>query len=163
MPFIHNLFEKMDRVRVIKDRDTKEPYLIRYYLFLKDRKKFPFNITLHKILKSDDPIFHDHPWPFFTIILKGGYCETTPIYEWIEEPENCSDPRMTHTVRKIVGHKTKWKGPGSIIWHRATDLHYLLLKDEQPCTTLFFMGPQKRNWGFLSKNGWTLWSDYIKR
>jgi hypothetical protein len=163
MPFMHNLFEKLDRVRVIKDRDTKEPYLIRYYLFLKDRKKFPFNITLHKILKSDDPILHDHPWPVFTIILKGGYCETTPVYAYVEEPSDCSDPRATRVVRKIVNTKSKWRGPGSIIWHKATDLHYLLLNDEQPCTTLFFMGPQKRDWGFMGKNGWTLWSDFIKR
>lgn len=148
MQFLHNLFEKLDRVRVIKDRDTKEPYLIRYYLFLKDRKNFPFNITLHKILKSDDPILHDHPWDFSTIILKGGYYEVTPKY---------------NNDGELEGTYTKWKGPGSIIRHKATDLHYLLLIDEAPCTTLFFMGAQKRDWGFFSKNKWTLWSEFIKR
>ena len=39
------LLEKLGRKRTIYDREGKVPYLIRYYLFLKDRKNFPFNIT----------------------------------------------------------------------------------------------------------------------
>ena len=66
------------RKRIIKDRDSNEPYLIRWYLFLKDRKNFPFNITLHKVLKSDEPVLHNHPWSYATLILKGGYWEHTP-------------------------------------------------------------------------------------
>ena len=80
MGFLHNLMNKLGRYRLIPDRRTGEDYMHRYYLFLKDRKKFPFNVTLHKILKSDDPIFHDHPWPYMTIILKGGYWEHTPVF-----------------------------------------------------------------------------------
>ena len=68
-----------DRKRVITDRTGKVPYLIRYYIFLKDRKKFPFNITLHKVLVSDEPTLHDHPWNWGAIILKGGYWEHIPI------------------------------------------------------------------------------------
>ena len=34
----------LGRYRIINDRQTGEPYLERYYLFLKDRNKFPFNI-----------------------------------------------------------------------------------------------------------------------
>ena len=41
-----------NRKRIIYDRHNNIPYLIRYYLFLKERKNFPFNITLHKILVS---------------------------------------------------------------------------------------------------------------
>ena len=37
------------RKRIIYNRDGTKEYLVRYYLFLKDRKRFPFNITLHKI------------------------------------------------------------------------------------------------------------------
>ena len=36
------LMEKLGRRRVITDRSGKIPYLIRYYVFLKDRKSFPF-------------------------------------------------------------------------------------------------------------------------
>ncbi len=47
------LLERLDRKRIVMDRVNDEPYLERYYLFLKDRKRFPFNVFLHKFLKSD--------------------------------------------------------------------------------------------------------------
>jgi len=43
------LLERLGRKRIITDRLNNEPYLERYYLFLKERKWFPFNIFLHKI------------------------------------------------------------------------------------------------------------------
>ena len=62
--------EYLGRRRVINDREDNEPYLERYYIFLKDRKTFPFNIFIHRFLKSDPDDLHDHPWEFRTIILK---------------------------------------------------------------------------------------------
>ena len=88
---IAKLLKRLDRYRVIFDRDDNEPYLERYYLFLKNRKSFAFNITLHRILKSDLDDLHDHPWPWVTVILKGGYWEHTR-----------------------AGNKPKWKGPGCV-------------------------------------------------
>ena len=73
------LLERFDRKRIVMDRVNNEPYLERYYLFLKDRKRFPFNVFLHKFLKSDPDDVHDHPWPYFTLILRGGY------WEWIQQ------------------------------------------------------------------------------
>jgi hypothetical protein len=146
--FLHNLFEKLGRVRVIRDRQTRDPYMIRYYLFLKNRKNFPFNLTLHKILKSDDPVLHDHPWSYGTIILKGGYYETVPVFSGDGE---------------VLEHKTYWRGPGYMTFRKSSSFHYLTLKADQPCTTLFFMGPQKTVWGFLTEKGWTLWTDYIRK
>jgi hypothetical protein len=66
------LLDKIGRKRIVMDRVSDQPYLERYYLFLKDRKKFPFNVFLHKFLKSDPDDVHDHPWPYATLILKGG-------------------------------------------------------------------------------------------
>ena len=65
------LLEQLGRRHIVMDRVNNEPYLERYYLFLKDRKHFPFNVFLHKFLKSDPDDLHDHPWPYFTVILKG--------------------------------------------------------------------------------------------
>ena len=73
------LLEQLGRKRIIKDRLNDEPYLERYYLFLKERDRFPFNVFLHKFLKGDPDDVHDHPWPYCTFILAGGY------YEWIPE------------------------------------------------------------------------------
>ena len=64
MSIIKSIMVRLNRYRLIIDRTTKEPYLERYYLFLKDRQIFPFNIFLHKFLKSDPDDLHDHPWNF---------------------------------------------------------------------------------------------------
>lgn len=152
MSFFHNFMNYLGRYRLIQDRRTGDDYMHRYYLFLKDRKKFPFNFTLHKIVKSDDPIFHDHPWPFLTIILKGGYYEHTPL---------------TGTDGKILGEISRWRGPGSIIWRKSKEFHWLELDESVgPATTLFFMGPQERDWGFLvnrtkEKTQWIQWENYL--
>lgn len=143
---------KLDRYRLIPDRRSGEDYLHRYYLFLKDRKRFPFNLTLHKIVKSDDPIYHDHPWSYLTIILKGGYWEHTPVFD---------------SEGKIIVDIQNWRGPGSIIIRKAGSYHWLEMDPEVgPATTLFFMGPQQREWGFLinktkTKHQWIQWENYL--
>jgi hypothetical protein len=136
--------DKLGRYRLIPDRRTGADYMHRYYLFLKDRSWFPFNITLHKIVRSDDPIFHDHPWPYMTVVLKGGYYEHTPVFD---------------NDGKKFAEFTRWCGPGTIIKRKANEMHWLELDGEQPVTTLFMMGPQQREWGFLvqAKKGVHRW------
>jgi len=140
MKFLSKIMDKLGRRRVITDRDGKVPYLIRYYLFLKERKNFPFNITLHKVLVSDEPTLHDHPWNWGALILAGGY------YEWI--PVHSQEGA-------VVGATRVWRGPGSIRFRKANDLHWLeLAKDENgneiPCTSIFFMGRKCKEWGFVT-------------
>ena len=141
--FLSNIMNKLGRRRVITERDSDVPYLIRYYLFLRDRKNFPFNITLHKVLVSDEPTLHDHPWSYATLILKGGYYENTP------------DGRF-------------WRGPGHFRYRKASDLHYLELEkdkdgNEIPCWSLFFMGRKAGAWGFLKNGIWVHNKDYLAR
>ena len=66
MSWFHDILIKtfgyFGRYRIINDRIDEEPYLERYYLFLKERNNFPFNIFLHRFLKSDPDDLHDHPW-----------------------------------------------------------------------------------------------------
>ena len=131
--FIVLLISKLfkGRKRIIYNRDGTKEYLVRYYLFLKDRKNFPFNFTLHKVMMSDEPILHSHPWNWGALIIKGGYWEHTP-------------------------EGKHWRGPGSLRWRKSDSLHYLeLAKDkdgnEIPCWSIFFMGKKSdgENWGFL--------------
>ena len=147
MSMFHNIMNKLGRYRLIPDRRTGSDYMHRYYIFLKDRKWFPFNITLHKIVRSDDPIMHDHPWGYMTIILKGGYYEHTPYL---------------NKEGKQIAEFIKWRGPGSVIYRKATDYHWLELDQEKPTTTLFFMGSQERDWGFLLNNKWVYNETYLK-
>jgi hypothetical protein len=140
------LLDKLGRKRVILDRESNEPYLERYYLFLKDRKLFPFNIFLHKFLKSDPDDVHDHPWPYATLILRGGYYEWTPQFN--------SDGKMS-------GEVCNWRGPGHFRICRSTSYHRIELAEGVTAWTLFMPGPHKREWGFLVKNKWIQNEEYI--
>ena len=147
MSLFHKVMKKLGRYRLIPDRRTGLDYMHRYYLFLKDRSWFPFNVTLHKIVRSDDPIFHDHPWSYMTIVLKGGYWEHTPV--------------LDDNGRQIADI-TQWRGPGSIIKRGSKEYHWLELHNNEPVTTLFFMGPQLREWGFL-RDKWIHNEEYLKQ
>lgn len=134
--------DKIGRKRIVMDRVNNEPYLERYYVFLKDRKSFPFNIFIHKFLKSDPDDLHDHPWSYFTFILKGGY------YEWI--------PGVNCEIRK-------WRGPGHFRMCKANSLHRIELKEGITCWTLFVPFAKVREWGFISKGQWVQWEEYLAR
>ena len=145
---IKQLFQRWGRYRVIMDRLDGEPYLERYYVFLRDRNRFPFNIFLHKFLKSDPDDVHDHPWPFATLILKGGY------WEW--------RPQFNHLGEK-TGEIAKWCGPGSFRTASANTYHRIELDPDITCWTLFMPGAKQRDWGFLVKNKWIQWEQYLEQ
>jgi len=140
--------ESRGRKRIVYDRIDNEPYLERYYLFLKDRgEHFPFNVFLHRFLKSDIDDLHDHPWPYATLILKGGY------YEWT--PQFGADG-------KKIGEIARWCGPGSFRWAPANSYHRIELDPSVECWTLFMPGAKQRDWGFMVKNKWVQWEQYLK-
>ena len=147
MKWFLNFLEKIGRKRIVMDRQNNEPYLERYYVFLKDRHKFPFNIFLHHFLKGDPDDVHDHPWPYATIILKGGY------YEWT--PQFGADG-------KKIGEIARWCGPGSFRMAKANSYHRIELDPSVECWTLFMPGPKQRDWGFMVKNKWVQWEQYLK-
>ena len=141
-----NWLEAHDRKRVIMDRTCNEPLLTRYYLFLKDRKTFPFNVFLHKFHKGDPDDVHDHPWPYATLILKGGYYEWTPMFD---------------NQGRMLGEICKWRGPGHFRICGANSYHRIELDPSVTAWTLFMPGPQKREWGFLVKNKWIPNDEYL--
>ena len=142
------LLERLGRKRIVLDRVSDEPYLERYYLFLKERSGFPFNIFLHKFLKSDPDDVHDHPWPYATLILKGGY------WEWIPE---------FNAAGEKIGEVRKWRGPGHFRISSATSYHRVELGNDVECWTLFMPGPKQREWGFLVQDQWVQWEQYLKQ
>jgi hypothetical protein len=141
------LLERLGRKRIIMDRVSDEPYLVRYYLFLKERERFPFNVFLHKFLKGDPDDVHDHPWPYATLILRGGY------YEWT--------PNFDSTGNKI-SETRHWRGPGHFRICKSKSYHRIELKDGVTAWTLFMPGPHRRDWGFLVNNNWIQHEQYLK-
>jgi len=130
------LLERLGRKRIIMDRLSDEPYLTRYYLFLKERKWFPFNIFLHNFHKGDPDDLHDHPWPYFTFILKGGYYEHTPTGK-------------------------HWRSAGTGRFASSRSLHRIELEPGVDTWTLFIPGPQLREWGFVDNGEWKQHEQYL--
>lgn len=126
---------KHKRRRIIHDPINKLPYMFRYFLLFRDRdgseeKHNPkFNVFFHKIVQSDLYDLHDHPFWYFTIILKGGYWEYTPKGKF-------------------------WRGPGHMRLSRPKSLHRLEVEQNRPCYTLFFRFKRVRSWGFLHRGRW---------
>ncbi len=142
------LLDRLGRKRIVMDRVENEPYLERYYLFLKERNRFPFNVFLHKFLKSDPDDVHDHPWSYATLILKGGY------WEWI--------PQFNSAGEKI-GEVAAWRGPGHFRISPARSYHRIELDPAVTAWTLFMPGVKQKDWGFLVRNQWIQWEEYLKQ
>ena len=91
------------------------------------------SVRLHHWLKSDDDrALHDHPWDFWTYILKGSYTD-------ISSPWEGFDTRVSQTVQR---------------WHwyyrPARHRHYVEVPPTG-CWTLVLTGPIVRRWGFWVK------------
>lgn len=152
-----NQLDKRGRKKIIMDREDNEPYLERYYLLWGDRynrkrKEIPFNAFLHRFVRSDDPVFHNHPWTWYrTIVLKGGYWEHTPWgVKWM-------GPGSTKFIRggKLIAypHQFSYKPEVNKIhkveWANVyRDLHYVEVPKPGETWTLFLRGPSVRDWGF---------------
>ena len=118
----------LDRGPSWPDYHKAKPFMVRYYLLFRKRPKwFPFNIFLHKILKSDLGDLHDHYWSYLTLVLKGGYWETTKIGRF-------------------------WRGPAYIGLRKASDTHSLTIPEGKTAWTLIFVGPNKGSKQFANFN-----------
>jgi len=137
LKYIVYICKYTNRHRTITNRKGNGPYLERYYVFLKKRKRFPINFVIHEFKESDEDDLHDHPWWFFTFIIKGQYYEHTP--------KGCF-------LRK----------PFQFRFSKATDLHRVELINEESVWTFFMMGPRVREWGFIHNNKWFEWKKYVE-
>lgn len=93
-------------------------YVERWYL------ETPFgSARLHHWLHGDDSRhYHNHPWWFITLVLRGSYTDQSDA-----GPDRLS--------------------AGSVRFRRADHLHYVDL-DCRSCWTLLLTGPKIRRWGF---------------
>ena len=70
---------------------------------------------------------HDHYWSYMTVVLKGGYWETTKNGRF-------------------------WRGPGYIGLRKASDTHSITIPDGKTAWTLIFVGPNKGSKQFANFN-----------
>ena len=107
----------------------EKPYLVRWVAAWNK-----FSVRLHHWLGSDDHRHaHDHSWWFLTIVLWGGYTDSTPIYD---------------AAGKQAAWETDRLRAGSIRLRRADHRHYVKLEPGKTAWTLLFTGPHLRTFGF---------------
>jgi hypothetical protein len=100
------------------------------------------SIYLHEFHRGDaDRCLHDHPWPFTTIVLRGGYWEEVRI----------KGPWEVETERL-------WRPPGYVGRYPATHAHRIDIDPTRPRPwSLVFVGRKVRPWGFWTVAGWMEW------
>lgn len=102
-----------------------------------------FGVYVHWIYLPDrdrDP--HDHPWPFASWVLRGGYTES------ITATRGGGTARASHK-------RHRWS------WHRIpTRVAHSIDSLEPGTVTLVLVGRRCREWGFWTPTGWAHWQTY---
>lgn len=126
-----------------------DAYLARWWLIPRNPL---INVYLHHFTRGDDDrALHDHPWPFFSLMLHGQYLALTakgidPLTHARMGPSE-REANTRFTLREI----------GDVGFYLPTHSHRVELIDKQPCWTLVVTGPKLRSWGFWCKQGWVHW------
>lgn len=96
------------------------------------------SVRLHKWVDNDDlRAAHDHPWPFYTLILWGGYIDLTTAGEHEGKP---------------VYHGERLRA-GNLRFRPALHEHTVFLT-ARPTWTLVLTGPKVRPFGFRVGKDW---------
>lgn len=102
-----------------------------------------FGVYLHWIYLPDrDRDSHDHPWPFTSTVLRGGYTEEifAPRARYLPTRTVFRAPRTTHRMRVDQAHRITTVLPRTV--------------------TLVVTGRRSRTWGFWTTDGFVPWTDY---
>lgn len=128
---VEDYCKRHDSYKMIKRGSDEVEYLGRSFLVRIPKR---FGAYLHQIHVSDEDL-HDHPWDNISIVLSGGYWETTVDFS---------------ALGKASGWSRVWRGPGAIIRRKAEDTHCLVMQDGQKESTwsLFIHLRRRRAWGF---------------
>ena len=112
-----------------------------------------FAIYLHKIFLPDrDRPMHDHPFNFWSLILKGGYEERVNRTVWQAE--------LGWENMVITNSWRAWS------WHKMSiiDCHNIDRLYESPTWSLVFVGRRQKDWGFVVPGeGWVQHKEYLTK
>lgn len=120
-------------------RHDNQEYLDRLIVF---RCKW-FGIMIHWFKGSDDECMHNHPWNFWTWIVKGGY------WEWTE-----------HKLPDGSIEWCKWYPRWSLLRRPAHWIHKVEYNPTNPAVTIVIHGPKKQSWGFFTPKGYKPHAEY---
>lgn len=137
-------------------------------------------ILIHRIDAPDPGLdLHDHPWPFVSIVLRGGYREDYAQVLGREEPGDwcycpgCGCAVCSHDPLGCRYHPTCTNpglGPLAERTWRRWSVHRMplgvahqILSVEPGTVTLVLRRPKVQAWGFFLPTGWVPWERYDYR
>lgn len=145
--------------------------LFRRWLLLAPRWRgeYLFKVMVHHFLpdRQDADLPHDHPWPFLTFIVRGGYddivrcaCQRMPSYiaDEIERTGEYWCPACGG-LGLVVGERLS---APCVRLRRATHAHQTRT-DHRGAWTLVVTGPRLREWGFWRDGRWWVWTEFEQR
>lgn len=115
-------------------------YVERWHLVWRERWML---WVIHRFHGPDLDPPHNHPGPSLTLVLGGSGIET--FYD------DKGRPVRTRILRK-----------GAVHWRPQSAIHRIDPLPGPPLTTTFLLFPQKKQWGFFTKEGFTPGEDYVK-
>lgn len=141
--------------------DGDSPYLTRYTLFYTPW----IHLCIHVFHRSDADELHDHPWPFASLILWGGYIEESASKHAADMDRGTGEGfhRMVHCERLYKRTRREIIRPGRLIVRSAEHAHRVELINGRKAVTLVLMGRKTRSWGFFTSAGWEHWREYFLR
>ena len=80
---------------------------------------------------------------------------------YIFRPSLLLGHRSEFRLGEKIGEIRHWRGPGHFRISSATSYHRIELMPGVECWTLFMPGPKQRDWGFLVRNQWIQWEQYL--
>lgn len=119
-----------------------------------------FGLYIHRLSKPDPrPTLHDHPWPFLSLVLRGGYTEDLGTRAGGAGPSRAGG---TDAPSPVTGRRQRAWRRGSIHRMRKTDAHTITRLHRSPTWTLVLVGRRhpEPSWGYWDTNGWTRWDQH---
>lgn len=118
----------------------------------------------HFLPNADDRDVHDHPRPFWTLVVRGRYDDIGPCARCEQgrvgpvgiangTAFNCPDCANTGL---IVNERMR---AGRLRLRPARHRHRTQV-GPKGCWTIVLMGPIRRRWGFWRRGVWWFWRDY---
>lgn len=142
-PVMRRLADRREPSATIIDNVSPAPYLYRWHVLPRGSWWRP-SLYLHRMIKDDGAVLHDHPYYSFSIVLRG----------MIRERYQLHPPSGEILERNLF--------PGDLVVRSSRFAHQLLL----PCGdawTLFFVGRRlPKEWGFWCPRGFTHFLEYFR-
>lgn len=122
-----------------------------------------FGVYLHLIHREDlDRLPHDHPWVFWSWVLRGAYREEFhPDARLIGAKHGHGrDVREFCSPWLALAHRWRWRRGAGWAHHFPLRSAHRIIGVKAHTTTLVLVGRKKRTWGFYDGRGFIDWREY---